>query len=261
MKSFRNTSFSVYLSDGTRCRGAYYPGDTRLVGIHVHGFRSSVNHTKVRFFLDHALQRGYSWCNFDLPCHGRSEGRFRAFRVSTALEALLEVIHRFRGASLMLLGSSMGGWLSMLAARKLAASQSAHIAGAVLIAPAFDFFAQSFQNEAEVMREWRRDGVRRFTDYYDNRPYEMEYAVVEDSLRHSVLTRPSVYDFPVRIFHGDRDEIVPIGLSQRFKALSAGSDITVHTVEGGDHTLNRQLPLFAAEIDRMFEKVRASEAV
>lgn len=262
MKSFRKTSFSVYLPDGTRCRGAYYPGDARLVGIHVHGFRSSSDGAKARFFLDHALQHGYGWANFDLPCHGRSEGGFREFRVSNALAALVEVIQQFRGVPVMLLGSSLGAWLSMLAARKLAKSAGVSIAGAVLIAPAFDFFDQYFQNEpAEAMRQWRRDGVRRFTDHYDGRPYELEYALVEDALRHNLLGRPGAYNFPIRIFHGSRDEIVPLSVSHRFKAMSAGSDIMLHVVEDGDHALNRQLPLIAAEVDRLFAKSRLPEVV
>ena len=268
LKPFRKTSFSVYLPDGTRCRGAYYPGDTGVVGIHVHGFRSSVAHAKARFFTDHAVRRGYSWANFDLPCHGHSEGRFRAFRVSNALAALVEVIQQFRGAPVLLLGSSMGAWLSMLAARKLARSAGVRIAGAVLIAPAFDFFRQYFQDQpAEAMCAWRRDGVRRFTDHYDGTQYELDYAVVEDGLAHGILDiierpgPPVAWNFPIRIFHGDHDEIVPINLSQRFRAASAGGDVTLHTIAGGDHALGGHLPLIAAGVDDLFDKVRLAEAV
>ena len=256
LKSFRKTSFSVYLPDGSRCRGAYYPGSTSVVGIHVHGFRSSVAHTKARFFVDHALGRRHSWANFDLPCHGRSEGAFRTFRVSAALAALTEVIHQFRGAPVLLLGSSLGAWLSMLAARKLAKSPGISIAGAVLIAPAFDFFRQYCADESDqAMQRWRREGVRRFTDHYDHRLYELEYALVEDALDHSILERPGAWDFPIRIFHGDQDEIVPISLSHRFREASVGADIKVHAIAGGDHALNGHLPLIAATIDEMFERV------
>lgn len=256
-------SFSVYLSDGTRCRGAFFPGDTRLVGVYVHGFRSSVDHAKARFFLNHAVRRGYSWSHFDLPCHGRSEGRFRAFRISTALEALLDVMHRFRGAKLLLVGSSMGAWLSMLAAQRQAAKSS--IAAAVLVAPAFDFLPQYFQNmlrgpPADALREWKRAGARQFTDPYDNnRAYEMEFEALEDARRHSVLERPAAYPFPIRMFHGDQDEIVPIGVCEQFLAASPNSDIKLHTVAGGDHTLSAQLPLFAAEVDRQFAAFEAAQ--
>lgn len=259
MKSHRDTSFSVYLSDGTRCRGAYFPGKTRLVGVYVHGFRSSISHAKARFFRDHALTRGYSWCHFDLPCHGRSEGRFRAFRVSTALEAVLEVMQRLRGAKLLLLGSSMGAWLSMLAAQKVAGGRSSRIAGAVLVAPAFDFLPQYFHDllpgpgaAADALRAWKSAGARRFTDPYDAQKYEMEYAVLDDARRHSVLERPAAYNFPIRMFHGDRDEIVPISVCHKFQAAAPDSDITLHTVAGGDHALTAHLPLFTAEVDRRF---------
>jgi len=256
-------SFSVYLSDGTRCRGAFFPGSTRLVGVYVHGFRSSVEHAKARFFLDHAVRRGYSWSHFDLPCHGRSEGRFRAFRISNALEALLEVMHKFRGAKLLLVGSSMGAWLSMLAAQRQAARSS--IAAAVLVAPAFDFLPQYFQNmlrgpPADALREWKLSGARRFTDPFDNnRPYEMEFDALEDARRHSVLERPAAYPFPIRMFHGDSDEVVPIDVCEQFLAGARDSDIKLHTVAGGDHTMAAQLPLFAAEVDRQFAAFEAAQ--
>ena len=263
MESFRNTSFSVYLADGSRCRGEFYPGDARPsgapVGVHIHGFRSSSAHTKARYFRDHAIARAYSWATFDLPCHGRSEGRFRAFRVSAALEAVLEVVHLFRPAPVLLLGSSLGGWLAMLAARKLA--QQAHarnlqsnIAGAVLIAPAFDFFQHYYRAESpDAMQRWRRDGVRNFTDHYDHARYQLDYAAVTDGLAHGILEQPTAWDFPVRIFHGDHDEIAPIAHSRRFHEISADADVKLHTIPGGDHTLSAHLRRIAAEVDGMFD--------
>jgi len=240
-----------------------------MVGIHVHGFRSSSAHRKAQFFQEHALQRGYGWVTFDLPCHGRSEGRFRDFRVSNALDALLEVIGQFRGIPVMLLGSSMGAWLAMLAAqvmlkkaaRSRAKSRAATIAGAVLIAPAFDFFLHYFQNQpVDVVRQWRRDGARAFADRYDGSAYQLAFAALEDGVRHSVLERAAPYDFPIRIFHGAQDEVVPLALSRQFQELSPDADINVHVIKDGDHTLNAQLDLIAAEVDSMFERVRSIEA-
>lgn len=285
VKSYRNNSFSVYLSDGTRCRGAYYPGHGdgdgmgnsvgNTIGIYVHGFRSSATHSKGDFFLNHARQRGYSWVTFDLPCHGDSEGEFKKFRISNALESVLKVIQRFRGARLVLLGSSMGAWLSMLAARKLAAQSArraadgatiATIAGAVLVAPAFDFVREYFRNEPlDVMHKWRREGIRQFTDRYDGVRYELEYGLVEDGLQHDILQHPSVYNFPIRIFHGEQDEVVPYRLSHRFQETNAGFnadfDVTVRIIHQGDHALNEHLPLIAPAMDGMFEAARCVEAV
>lgn len=269
MKSFRQTNFSVYPLDGTRCRGTYCPGQTRLVGIHVHGFRSSSAHRKARHFLDHALQNDHSWVNFDLPCHGRSEGQFRDFRVSNALDALVEVIGKFRAAPILLLGSSMGAWLAMLAAQALqkkaarsrAKSRVPTIAGAVLIAPAFDFFHHYFQSQSpDAISQWRRKGVRQFTDHYDGSAYELDFAAFEDGVRHSVLENAVHYDFPIRIFHGARDEVVPLDLSRQFQALSPDSDISVRVIEDGDHALNQHLDLIAAEIDEMFARARSNQA-
>ena len=61
------------------------------------------------------------------------------------------------------------------------------------------------------------------------------------------------------MFHGDQDEIVPIGVCEQFLAASPNSDIKLHTVAGGDHTLSAQLPLFAAEVDRQFAAFEAAQ--
>ena len=134
--------------------------------------------------------------------------------------------------------------------------------GRFLIAPAFDFFRQYFQSQpAEVLRQWQHDGVRRFTDHYDNQPYELEYAVLEDGLRHSILEQPAAWDFPVQIFHGDKDEVAPVSLSHQFTAISAASDVTLRILKDGDHALNRHLPLIAAGLDGLFQKIREPETV
>ncbi len=259
MSSFDKASFSVHPPGGIYCRGMYYPGTTNVIGIHVHGFRSSIDHSKAYFFRDHALKQGYTWVNFDLPCHGTSEGEFRRFQITDALAAVIDVIHKFRKNPIVLFGVSLGGWLSMLAARQLANSADIKIAGAVLVAPAFDFFAEFYEKSEteEALREWRLKGVRQFFDEDDNQPYELDYAVVEDGLKHNCLKDPICYDFPIQILHGDEDEIVPISLSHRFKALSGNSDVTLHVIKGGDHSLQTHAAQIASEIDRTFQKACA----
>lgn len=255
MKSFRKTNFSVYLLDGARCRGAYYPGESEVLGLYIHGFRSSVAHRKSRFFLDHALQKGHSWANFDLPCHGRSEGLFQEFRLSDALEAVLAVLEELRDVPVLMVGSSMGAWLAMLAAQKLARSTRAKnvITGALLIAPAFDFFKHYFQNRPpEELVDWQRKRVRRFVDPYDNRPYDLDYRVLRDAQKFTLLESPAQWEFPVRIYHGTQDEVAPVAHSRKFRELAKKSDVRLYEVDGGDHSLDAYLPRVAAAVDRMF---------
>ena len=125
LKSFCKTSFSVYLPDGTRCRGAYYPGDCGSVEVYIHGFHSSVEHTKARFS-------------------------------STT-------------------------------------HSNADTAGPTAICPA--------------------------------------------------------------------DEVVPVSLSHQFTAISAASDVTLRILKDGEHALNRHLPLIAAGLDGLFQKIREPETV
>ena len=262
------TPLNIILPDGAKCHGVYYPGDTELVGIFVHGFRSSVVHTKARFFREHALTNGYSWAHFDLPCHGQSPGAFRSFRVSAALLALREVMRQLAGAPLLLLGSSLGGWLSIAAAREYL-DEARNIAAAVLLAPAFDFIQHYFIDNPDItsqrqLRQWKLDGVRGFADHYDDLPYELEYGVVTDGVRHNLLENPGQFNFPVTIFHGDADDIVPLALSRKFTARAhvdgrvGGADLRV--IAAGDHTLESHWPRITAELDAIFRRPPAARA-
>ena len=268
-RPFRQTSFSVYPPDGTRCRGTYCPGESRLVGIHVHGFRSSSAHRKAQFFWSTRCRTATAGSILICPATGAARGGSAISACPTHWDALLELLAQFRGTPVMLLGSSMGAWLAMLAAqvmlkkaaRSRAKARTATIAGAVLIAPAFDFFRHYFQNQPpEVLRQWRRDGVRDFTDHYDGAPYQLDYAALEDGVRHSALERAARYDLPIRIFHGARDEVVPLELSRQFQELSPDADINVRVIKNGGHSLDAHLNLIAAEVDNLFARARATAA-
>ena len=57
------------------------------------------------------------------------------------------------------------------------------------------------------------------------------------------------------------DEVVPVSLSHQFTAISAASDVTLRILKDGDHALNRHLPLIAARLDGLFQKIREPETV
>src|SRR5918997_3447082 len=102
------------------------------------GFRSDMRATKAEALDAWAARTGRAFLRFDYSGHGESGGRFEDGTISAWLEDALAVLARFGSGRPILVGSSMGGWLALLAARALAGGPSAP-AGLVLIAPAVDF--------------------------------------------------------------------------------------------------------------------------
>jgi pimeloyl-ACP methyl ester carboxylesterase len=132
----------------------------KSAGVFLHGFRSDCDGSKAIALAQHAEHRGYSWVRFDLSGHGRSDGDFTTFTITDAVRDVLAVLEALAPRPVVLVGSSLGGWLSVLAAQH--APQQ--VRAMLLIAPAFNF-VQNFLAAlpAEELRRWARQGIRRFS--------------------------------------------------------------------------------------------------
>jgi pimeloyl-ACP methyl ester carboxylesterase len=143
------------------------------------GFRSDMQSTKA-MALDHwAQQRGQAYLRFDYSGNGESGGDFEHATLSDWLEEALAVIGHATSGPLILVGSSMGGWISLLIARVLQARSDNRLSGLVLIAPAVDFTELLMWDlfSAEVKQAIQRDGF--FMHQSEYGPYPITRALIE----------------------------------------------------------------------------------
>src|SRR5262245_45515342 len=96
------------------------------------GFRSEMGGTKAQALADWAQRAGRDYLRFDYFGHGASEGRFENGTVSRWRADALAIIDALTNGPLVLVGSSMGGWLACLAA----IARPARVKALALIAPA-----------------------------------------------------------------------------------------------------------------------------
>src|SRR6478736_3899768 len=135
------------------------------------GFHSDMTGTKAQVLADHAKATGGGYLRFDYFGHGESDGDFEDGTISRWREDVLAVIDDLTEGPLVLVGSSMGGWLACLAA----IARPDRVKALVLIAPAPDFTEQ----------------------------------LLEDGARWSILPGPVPIDMPVRVLQGGADPDVP----------------------------------------------------
>ena len=211
------------------------------------GFKSDMISTKASAVAAFAEAHGIAMLRFDYSGHGQSGSGFAgsdfaACTVSDWLEETLALILAQTQGPQILIGSSMGGWIALLAARALAArGETARLAGMVLIAPAVDFtqkllwprLSDAARDEIMQLGVWLRPSP------YASEPYPISRALIEDGAQNLLMDAPMRSYGPVHILQGMRDEDVPFTHAQAIAALLASDEVTLTLVPDGDHRLSR----------------------
>jgi pimeloyl-ACP methyl ester carboxylesterase len=230
---------------------AYHVVEGRLpTVIFFGGFRSDMTGTKATALDAWARRVGQSYVRFDYSGHGQSGGAFTDGTIGAWLEDSLAVIDAAARGRLVLIGSSMGGWLSLLAAKRL----GARVAGWVGIAAAPDFTERLLlANLSPADRaELEGDGRLVRPSQYSPEPTILTRKLIEEGRDHLVLTKPLRLDCPVHLFHGMKDPDVPWELSQRLLNHIESPDIAFTLTRDGDHRLSSP-----HDIDRLLAVVEA----
>ena len=201
------------------------------------GFRSDMTGTKAQALADWARDRGRGFLRFDYFAHGQSSGDFLAGSITRWRGDVLAVIDALTEGPLILVGSSMGGWLACLAA--LARPQ--RLAGLVLVAPAADFTEKLvWPNLAPAARKAIEDeGVWRRPSEYGDPPYPFTRLLMEDGARWSILGGPIGITCPVRILQGGVDPDVPWRHALALAETLEARDLVFTLIRDGDHRLSR----------------------
>ena len=200
------------------------------------GFRSDMTGTKAMALEAWARARGQAFVRFDYLGHGQSSGRFEVGTIGRWLDDSLAVLDRLTEGPLVLVGSSMGGWLSLLAAR----ARPERLAGLVLIAAAPDFTERlllgslSPQDRATLEREGRLEKPSQ----YSPEPSVFTWKLIEEGRRHLLLDRPLALPCPVRLLHGQADPDVPWEYSLQIAQHLDAPDVVTTFIKGGDHRLS-----------------------
>ncbi len=201
------------------------------------GFHSDMAGTKAQVLADHAKATGGGYLRFDYFGHGESDGAFEDGAISRWREDALAVIDDLTEGPLVLVGSSMGGWLACLAA----IARPDRVKAMVLIAPAPDFTEKLMEPELsdEARAAIARDGRWIRPSEYDDGGYAITRALLEDGARWSILAGPVPIDVPVRVLQGGADPDVPWTHALELANSLTSTDVVFTLIKDGDHRLSR----------------------
>lgn len=180
--------------------------------------------------------RGQAYLRFDYRGHGESTGRFEETTISDWLDDALAAVDELTQGPLVLVGSSLGGWLMLLVAR----TRLERVKGLVGIAPAADFTEDLMWERFSVEQRDRlmRDGILTYESQYSPEPMAITRALIEDGRKHLLLRGPIPFEGPVRLIHGLEDQDVPWQTSLDIQKRLTSTDVEVVLVKDGGHRLS-----------------------
>ncbi|MBU6449497.1 MAG: alpha/beta fold hydrolase [Rhodospirillales bacterium] len=200
------------------------------------GYASDMAGTKALALEAWCRARGRAMLRFDYAGHGKSGGVFAENGIGDwAADAEFVLEQVAPGRDVVLVGSSMGGWISLLLGPKL----EARLRGMVLLAPAPDFTAAMLEVELPPAQqaEIRAKGViHKPSDYGDPMPFSL--ALIERSAGFLVMTSEIAVTCKVRILHGMKDDAVPWRQSLKLLENLASRDVRLTFIKDGDHRLS-----------------------
>lgn len=232
------TEYPEFLDQGDNQRLAYHrvAGEGPTV-VWLGGFHSDMTGTKAQVLADHAQATGGAYLRFDYFGHGQSDGQFRDGTISRWRQDALAVIDQLTDGPLVLVGSSMGGWIACLAAM----ARPDRVKALVLIAPAPDFTEKLMEPELsdEARAAIARDGFWIRPSEYDDGGYAITRQLLEDGARWSILPGPVPIEGPVRVLQGGADPDVPWTHALELANALTSEDVAFTLIKDGDHRLSR----------------------
>lgn len=229
------TSGFLQRPDGERLAWRRVDGDGPTV-VWVGGWRSDMGGTKAQALADAAQADGWAYLRYDHFAHGESSGDWSLATIGRWREDLIALLDQCVDGPVVLVGSSMGGWVSCLAA----VARPDRLKAVVLIAPAADFAHRlMWPNLSDQARhDIMQSGVHTVTDDFDG-PYDLTRTFFDEARNWSVLDGPVAIHCPVRILQGQLDEPVPWRHALELADRIEGQDVVFSLIKDGDHRLSR----------------------
>ncbi|WP_424927188.1 alpha/beta hydrolase [Amaricoccus tamworthensis] len=197
------------------------------------GLRSDMTGTKAEFLEREITARGQAFLRFDYSGHGASSGTFEEGCIGEWAEDAFQAISTLTEGPQILVGSSMGGWMSLLMSKRL----STRIAGIVGIAAAPDFTEDSMWAwfSPEQKKQLIDAGRVEVPSDYSDEPYVITKHFIEEGRNNLVLREPLPLAYPVRLLHGTDDTDVDLSVALRIVDHAACEDLQLTLVKGADH--------------------------
>lgn len=186
--------------------------------------------------------RGHEFIRFDYSGHGASGGEFAQGTISQWRQDTLAIIDQLTAHKVVLVGSSMGGWIALLAAL----ARPEKVSGLLLIACAADmteYYPAKLSHLVERVDDYGRTFYSVPNGFDDGQPYNIYQAMIDDGKKHCLLNSAIDLPIPVSLIHGMQDDVVPWQRSQTVADKLLSKRVILKYQDQGDHRLSTESDL------------------
>ena len=206
--------------------------------IFIHGLNSDMNGEKAITIEKYARTHKLNFVRFDCRGHGNSYGKFEDFTISDWKKDLVNVIDNLTRGPQILIGSSMGGWLMMLAARV----RPLRVKGMIGLAAAPDFGDNLYNNlTIKNKREIKNKGIIKYSSFGFS--YFIRKNFFIDARKNKVLNKPYRYNKPLILIHGLNDNVVSSKVPKKILKKVTSKKIQIILLKNSDHRLSSKKDL------------------
>jgi len=223
--------------------------------IYLHGFMSDMQATKALYVEQLCRKWGYAFLRFDYFGHGASSGDFMEGTIGKWQENVLFMLDTLTQGPQILIGSSMGAWLMLLAT----IARKSRVAGILGIAAAPDF-TQKLIYDKLTKADLEKLEAQNFLQapLSEGEPYAFSKKLLIEARQHCLLDNPIAIDCPIRLLHGIQDTDVPWEFSQLILERSRSTNVHLSLIKNGNHRLSTKsdLQLLAYNLKSLIKTVK-----
>jgi pimeloyl-ACP methyl ester carboxylesterase len=243
------------LASGRRLAYEHTPGKAPGV-LFCGGYTSDMTGTKATALDAFCREQRRAYTRFDYSGHGASSGDFADGTIGGWAADALAILDRTTAGPMLVVGSSLGGWIMLL----VALARPERVCGLVGIAAAPDFTEDLLLPQATPAQRHALvdQGYWMQASAYGGEPYPVTRWLIEEARGHLVLRAPIPIRCPVHLLHGQRDPDVPWQTALRLAERLESEDVTVELVKAGDHRLSTDPDL--ARIEAAIQHLTGSAA-
>ena len=233
----------------------------KLYIIFLPGFMSDIEGEKPTTFLRYAIKRRLGFLTLEYSGHGKSSGDFTKGNISKWTDDTKNLIRKIvKKNNFILIGSSMGAWIALNQFKYF----KKQIKGFIGIGSAPEFLDRLMWKKfpKKIKKEIMEKGVsiiKHGNSKLKQRQYEypVTYQLIKDGRKNKVLSKKINLKINLTMFHGQKDEVVPISFSRKILNLFTKAEKKLVIIKNGDHSLSQKINLkkITKELDRLISQI------